>query len=244
MTHVFLDTNDKEYAQRVVDALGSGSPPTNESPWPELVADRNTPTKVFYGVEFDDSAESRMIQLGLASSGSILLSNKEIPSPMYAGFLPDSVSRVRVYLDYAKNRSEEFLNIGGLNYAGRTYQDPKSVILLDGKVNKSEALKTILDKAPKNWWWNVGFLNDPTDDALDKALNDRLYFTSVVCLNYSSLSRLESLGHSESALDGSFFDPHDPHVAVKLRSLTSRTETFEVEINTTPQNRNTIESTN
>lgn len=237
MTFIFLDTKDVNYARKVADACGVDTVLTDEFPWVELLLDPDVPTHVFYGVEFDNSADHRMIQLVLASQGAILLSDREVHSPLYAGKIPQFPGRAKTHLDYAVERAQMF-RVPGLKYSGPSYQDPKNVIILDSKVNRLQFMQNVLEKAHEKWWSSVGYLGGPEDDSLADALNDLLYYSSIIYLTKGVGEKIKELGRTEGVLDASGISQDDPKLGIRLRTLTYRPETFDAEIDTTPLDRN------
>lgn len=233
MTHIILDTDDREYAESVAQAVSPSTPVYEGLPWVDLVADHNAETHVFYGEMFDDDPQSRMIQLGLAASGTILLSNDtQTSSPLYAGSLLGSADRAKVYLSHAKRRSD-FFHVDGLTYAGPVWQDPKNVLLLDSSVPDSLSLiHAILKDASPKWWPTVGFVRESTDDALAEMLNTQFYYSTVVYFSKSGGERLARLGRTEDIADASELSIKDSRLAIRLRSLTYRSDSFETVIET------------
>ena len=124
MTHIILDTDDQDYVYDVVSHLGSSSVSVQKGlPWVDLINDKKAPIHVFYGEKFSDGVESRILQLGLAHSGAVLLSDDTADSPMYAGPLPKNPARAKVHLDYAESRAKLFKIPGCLLYTSPSPRD-------------------------------------------------------------------------------------------------------------------------
>lgn len=244
MTHLILDTDDKNYAESIAQTI-KNSKVVDSLPWVELLTSSNgdKTTYVAYNISIDDSVESRFNQLALAANGSLLLSdNKNVRSPLMAGKLPDVPSRAKVYLDYAKSRASEFRDLG-LSYAGPTYQDPKNIVLSSKSNSYFKLINGILSEASRNWWPTVGFVRNADKESLSNA-KDALYYTMIVCSDKDSLALAGDVFDPEMILDASDISWDDPKIAVKYRTLTSRPETFDTIADTNFTRENSIESTN
>lgn len=236
MTHIILDTDDKDYVYDVVSHLRSSSVSVQKGlPWVDLINDKKAPVHVFYGEKFSDDVESRILQLGLANAGTVLLSESTTDSPMYAGTLPKNPARVKVHLDYAESRAKLF-KVPGLSYTGPVLQDPKNLIFLDPGKGTLPMMSAILKDASPKWWPSTGFIRSATPRALEKTINDHFYYSAVVYFSDKIRERLENAGRTEYVLDATDLKPSDPQLAVKLRNLTYRSDAFDTEINTNLRN--------
>lgn len=146
---------------------------------------------------------SRWSQLYFASKGARMYSDKlSAESPLYAGkslSTEDDIVHALKDLQYAQGRAAYFESYG-VNYVGRSYSDPRNIIVVDNKAgNKalspvlSEEYATLYETLPEDWWQSCGFVSTGNVDKLSSFLED---LPDTIKMGYSTgaLAKLKYSG--------------------------------------------------
>lgn len=228
--HVFLDTDDQSFAEKVRDKYSQNFPATIQDyipmqfprldPYTEVV-------KIHYGTHIFNNpsvGESRYTQLAFATEGSVLFSDtprNESNSPIHVGNLNACITdNAVVHLRNSVKRSTIFKDLP-VRYFGITKEDPKNVLVIDNKKwDKCLPLVLeVLEKTTDNWWYNSAFISTGNAENLTNIFEDDLYYSTPVALTDSAKKKLELAGIDY--IDASHL-PGDPKLGVKLRELTRR----------------------
>lgn len=201
---ILLETDDKTFVDAVRDvALTCVDEVSIQTGFPSLVAldDSNV---ILYGedlFEGMDTAQYRILHYELAKLGGVFFTNRPFdikldgsPSPMYAGSILDPKKIVDSAI-YAQARAEKFKDLK-VNYIGRTFVDPKNVIVMDNKSQDKnwDIISNLMAVAPENWWDSVAFVSTSNVDYLDSLFNDTLYYSQAVALTPAAGAKLRHVG--------------------------------------------------
>lgn len=154
-----------------------------------------------------DTAASRWSDLRFAGLGGRLWTDHE--EPVVAAFagklnLGHTAKQIVVDAAYAEGRAEFFQSFG-VNYLGRTYQDPRTLIVMDNKTDnpelhpsKSEDLENILATFPssektQNSWVALALVSVGSTKKLEKFL-DYLSETNVLTSSKGTSAKLDKIG--------------------------------------------------
>lgn len=153
-------------------------------------------------------AEYRWTNLMLATVGARYWTETtegKFASPFYAGSLDSlqSIEKVVVDARYAENRAVYFASFG-VNYLGRTHSDPRTIVLLDNKKDKThnptnnEDIYKILTSLPETdqsetSWESIALLSSGNVEKLEAFL-DYLSESNVVAYTTAAFSKLKFIG--------------------------------------------------
>lgn len=162
------------YAKDVEVAVHSSFPQSLSS----VVYDKNK-LQIFlsYPQVTTDEAEDRHTALYLAGQGARYWGpSLDENHPVYAGDLPETpedLDAVVVDLNYSKAR-KDLIDSFGVQYTGRTYSSPKTLIILDAKrkINahdpaENEALYHFLASVPEDFWQTAALVSSASQKKLE-----------------------------------------------------------------------------
>lgn len=181
----------------------------------------------------EDVATSRWGHMFFASLGGRLWVQSDedkYPTPFLAEAI-DNVKDVRQIITdaaFAEGRSAYFRSFG-VNYLGRVFSDPRTIVLLDNKKDKTlnpaynEDISNILDSLPKSRteersWGSVALVSAGNVTKLEEFLG-YLSETNVVAYSTGAFSKLNFMGRDF----GSLTAPRaDPKYGIEIMDVASR----------------------
>lgn len=155
---------------------------------------------------YREEGDIRWSQLEMASRGARFftddasMGNKE--TPLYGGPAPktrDDIKRIIADLNYSEGRAAYFSSYG-VNYTGRVYSDPRTLVVLDNRAkNKSHSSQesdeyfSLYNSLPNDWWGSCGFVSTGNVDKLGVLLEN---IPDVVPMAYTegAKAKLKYLG--------------------------------------------------
>lgn len=186
--HVFIDSDNLEKVQEFSDLLGYGPAVRlhNLSMPTELQQET-----VFYGTTlFDKDADNyRLLMTELAANGSVLFSDNPVHSvlPLYAGGLPETkfMQSAKLLVEFSQNRAK-LANSFGVKFLGRTYDDPRHILVLDNKKSFNDEAQRFLSECEPSWWSDLAIV---TTSNVEKYRDFFNYFCYSIPLVYSESAK-------------------------------------------------------
>lgn len=228
--HVFLDTDDLDFATKVRDNYARTMTATITDHIPMQFPRKDPYTEVVnihYGKNiFSDPsvAEARHNQLAYATEGAVLFSDtprNESNSPIHVGNLNACLTDLAVvHLNNSVKKAALFKDLP-VRYFGITKEDPKNALVIDNKAWPKclPLVLEVLEQTPENWWYNTAFISTGNAENFKDLFEDELYYTTPVAMTPFAKKKLEIAG--VDFVDASEL-PGDPKLGVKLRELTRR----------------------
>lgn len=185
-------------------------------------------------LKFGSVADERWAHLWLASQGArFWVDEGKTPSlsPIYAPEIkgmPDECDQIIVDAVYAETKAKYFSSFG-VNYLGRTYVDPRTIVLVDYKGDKQHIpagdtfVRDILESlpeggSPQTSWASFGIVSTGNVDKLDAFL-DHMASSNVLAYSTGAMAKLRFLGRDF----GQVTQPKpDRDYGIHLRETSSR----------------------
>lgn len=182
----------------------------------------------------DDVATYRWVHLYMASLGGrfwVDTEDEKINSPYFAGSFDKigGLRQVAVDANFAEGRAHYFKSFG-VNYLGRVFSDPRTMVLLDNKKDKllspssNEDIFNILSTYPESTnpevasWGNLSLVSAGNITKLEAFL-DYLSETNVLAYTTGGFSKLKFIGRDF----GEIAAPRpDPQYGLEIRNTASR----------------------
>lgn len=163
-----------------------------------------------YLMPFDTKEGLYWHELWLATQGDRYWSENRLNSPMYAGILPkndDELRRMVVDAKYSQARANLFASFG-VNYLGRTFVDPHTVLLIDNKKDNptlnpelSEEISSVFRSMPDSDWVNgFGIVSTSNVNNLEEFF-DYLGETDVLAYSSAAKAKLRFIGRDFAEID-------------------------------------------
>lgn len=178
-------------------------------------------------------AAYRWVHLYMSSLGGRLwVESKDdvVPSPYIAGSINDVYELRRIIVDaqFAEGKAAYYRSFG-VNYLGRVNADPRVMILLDNKKDKTlspssnEDIFNILETYPESdnpevaTWGNLALVSSGNVDKLE-AFMDYLSETNVLAYTTGGFSKLNYMGRDFGKISA---PRHDPKYGIEIRNAAS-----------------------
>lgn len=168
-------------------------------------------------IEFKDLASERWAHLRLASFGARFWIDADIPhtpSPIYSAKNLSGASTdldlIIVDAEYAEGKAAYVKSLG-VNYVGRTYTTPRTIVLVDYKGDKTHdperdpIINDILtslpnDKKPESAWGSFGIASTSNTDRLLDFM-DYMHETNILSYSPGGLAKLRHIGRDYGEVD-------------------------------------------
>lgn len=163
--------------------------------------------------------------------GRLWTDDEDLVRASFAGKLSTGNTAKQIVIDaaYAEARAAFFQSFG-VNYLGRTFQDPRTLIVVDNKTDNPELRPTISepihnilasfpdsDKSAKSWA-ALGLVSAGSTKRLEKFL-DYLSETNVLTSSKGTTAKLEKIGNRDYAQIPKPI--HDAQYGLEIRNLAS-----------------------
>lgn len=164
---------------------------------------------------------NRLLDLGLASAGAVVYGEWDEQSPLYAGpkegFKPE---RAVARATFAENRAAYYRTFD-VTYLGRTYVNPRNVVLLNKGRDTILNIDKISSAATPEWWGSCAFVSVNNAEKI-KDFYEEFPFTVFLAFEESAKAKLDWVGVPYATIPSpdEFEDPY--RYGIEIRQLSNR----------------------